>query len=288
MLLSLIDNEEMRKNLVETDICRIIIREVEADNDHRELVLQIMINLSGDELFQKKFLEFNSIYRICNLLYQKLPKELESEKSQLRKEVDLFAFDHGLLDPDNDSGKVKVNFQMEKYLINPKTNSDGSLNSNHVFKEVPYYLMILTNLTISEEGQKKFLNLEDEKIKGIVFLKLLEKFFDNVYSPEFDFCANLIANATALKEGRVLLLELEVFKVFLVNLDKMNNHKVINLLRVFRNCCFEFEKFKDDLLIYNVFIKNIKYYLYLTLFFLIFNLTIGKTFQYNNKNFYSF
>jgi len=252
MLLSLIDNEEMRKILVETDICRIMIREVEADNDNRELVLQIMINLSGDELFQKKFIEFNSIYRICNLLYQKLPKELESEKSQLRKEVDLFAFEHGLLDPDNDSGKVKVNFHMEKYLINANTNKEGSETSNQVFKEIPYYLMILTNLTISEEGQKKFLNLEDEKIKGVVFMKIMEKFFDNIYSPEFDFCANLLANATALKEGRIMLLELQVFKVFLINLDKMNNHKTINILRLFRNCCFEFEKFKDELLAYNV------------------------------------
>lgn len=251
MLLSLIDNEEMRKVLVETDICRIIIREVEADNDYRELVLQIMINLSGDELFQKQFLDFNSIYRICNLLYQKLAKELDSDKnSQLNKEVDIFSMEHGLIIPEKDSeGKtLKVNFHMEKYLVDTKKNE----GSSPVFKEIPYYLMILTNLTISEEGQKKFLNLEDEKIKGVVFMKIMEKFFDYVYSEEFDFCANLLANATALKEGRIMLLELQVFKIFLIHFDKMNNHKIINTLRLFRNCCFEFEKFKDELLVYNV------------------------------------
>jgi len=264
MLLSLIDNEEMRKILVETDICRVIIREVEAENDNRELVLQIMINLSGDEFFQKKFLEFNSIYRICNLLYQRLPKELNNETNELKKEVDLFALEHGLIDPNKNSKlNIKVNFQMEKYLID-STNKNVDIQSDVVFKEIPYYLMILTNLTISEEGQKKFMNLEDDKIKGIVFLKIMEKFFDNIYRNEFDFCANLLANATALKEGRVMLLELEVFKIFLIHFDKMNNHKIINTLRLFRNCCFEFEKFKEELLVYNVKMKfNINFLLFI-------------------------
>jgi len=261
MLLSLIDHEEMRKVLVETDICRVVIREVEAENDNRELVLQIMINLSGDELFQKQFLDFNSIYRISNLLYHKLPKEVDSDtsnnnqSSQQHKaadQIDLFALEHGLISPQKDyesSSIPKVNFQMEKYLIDSKKVEGGS---SPVFKEVPYYLMILTNLTISEEGQRKFLNLEDEKIKGVVFMKIMEKFFDCIYSQEFDFCANLLANATALKEGREMLLELQVFKIFLIHFDKLNNHKIINTLRLFRNCCFEFEKYKEELLVYNV------------------------------------
>ncbi len=244
----------MRKILIQTDICRIMIREIEAENENRDLVLQIMINLSGDELFQQRLLEFNSIYRICNLLYQKLPKEINCESSNLKKEVDLFAMEHNLFEPEKENEKLKVKFSLEKYLIDSNSISDNGLqnSSRPVFKEIPYYLMILSNLTISEEGQKKFLNVEDEKIKGIVFLKLMEKFFDNVYSNEFDFCANLLANATALKEGRNLLLELQVFKIFLIQFDKMNNHKIVNILRLFRNCCFEFEKFTDELLVYNV------------------------------------
>lgn len=232
-----------------------MIREVEADNDNRDLVLQIMINLSGDELFQNKFLEYNSIYRICNLLYQKLAKEIESEKSDLKKEVDLFALEHGLIEPEKQKDNIKVKFSLEKYFIDSNSIKENN-NGQAVFIEIPYYFMILTNLTINEEGQKKFLNLEDEKIKGIVFLKILEKFFDNIYMPEFDFCSNLLANATALKEGRSLLLDLEVFKIFLIHFDKMNNHKIVNILRLFRNCCFEFEKYKDQLLVYNVKINN--------------------------------
>jgi hypothetical protein len=277
------DNEEMRKLLILTDICRIMIREVEADNDNRDLVLQIMINLSGDELFQSRLLEFNSIYRICNLLYQKMPKEINaissSDKENLKREIDLFAMEHGLFNNDRAQENIKVKFSMEKYQIDSEANKElfERNNSNKVFKEIPYYLMILSNLTISEEGQKKFLNVEDEKIKGVVFMKILEKYFDNIYSTEFDFCSNLLANATALKEGRTLLLELKIFRIFLKSFEKMNNHKIVNTLRLFRNCCFEFESFKEELLTKNViyyyllnFIINFKFkiFIYFIYFFL--------------------
>lgn len=254
----------MRKLLILTDICRIMIREVEAENENRDLVLQIMINLSGDELFSSRLLEFNSIYRISNLLYQRLPKEINSnsDKENLKKEIDLFAMEHGLFNNDRAQENIKVKFSMEKYQIDSEANKELFNRNNsqkNVFKEIPYYLMILSNLTISDEGQKKFLNIEDEKIMGVVFMKILEKFFDNIYSTEFDFCSNLLANATALKEGRTLLLELKIFKIFLKSFEKMNNHKIVNILRLFRNCCFEFEGFKEELLINNV--KNLKKHL---------------------------
>ena len=122
------DNEEMRKLLLETDICRIMIREVEAENENRDLVLQIMINLSGDELFQPRLLEFNSIYRISNLLYRKIPKEkLTSDKDNLKKEIDLFAMVHGLLDTKSEN--VKVKYSLEKYLIDSEENKNLFNNS---------------------------------------------------------------------------------------------------------------------------------------------------------------
>jgi hypothetical protein len=112
--------------------------------------------------------------------------------------------------------------------------------------------MLLTNLTISEKGQAKFLNTENEKIKGIVLMKVLDKFFENIYSQDFNFCSNLLANATSHKEGRLLILENNIFKIFLIHFDKLNNFKITNMLRIFRNCCFEFEKHKDELLVYDV------------------------------------
>jgi hypothetical protein len=112
--------------------------------------------------------------------------------------------------------------------------------------------MLLSNLTISEKGQGKFLNIENEKIKGIVLMKILDKFFENIYSENFNFCSSLLANITSHKDGRLMLLEHGVFKIFLVHFDKCNNFKITNFLRVFRNCCFEFEGHKDEILVYDV------------------------------------
>jgi hypothetical protein len=74
-LLGLTDNEEMRHIMKRTDICRIMIRQLESENENKELILQIMINLSGEEFFTKKLIDFNVIYRVCTILFNKLDKE---------------------------------------------------------------------------------------------------------------------------------------------------------------------------------------------------------------------
>lgn len=122
-----------------------------------------------------------------------------------------------------------------------------------MFKEVPYYLMILTNLTTSEKGQQKFLNIENEKIKGIVLMKILDKFFMYIQNDEFDFCSNLLANISSLKEGRQMMIEYKVYKIFLVQYDKLNNFKMLNILRALRNCCFEHETNEEDILVSDVY-----------------------------------
>jgi hypothetical protein len=110
--------------------------------------------------------------------------------------------------------------------------------------------MALTNLTCTEEGQKKYLNVEDENVKGIRFLQMMDKYLENVYLTEFDFFSNIIANISALKEGRFILLEYKIFKVLLGNIDKLNNIKVLNTIKMIRNCCFEWEQYEDDILCY--------------------------------------
>lgn len=159
----------------------------------------------------------------------------------------------------------------EKYVIDPENISKHSAGN---LKEVPYYFMILSNLTVSEEGQKKFFNSDDEKIKGIVFLKILDKFFQYAYHEEFNFCSNLIANITSLKEGRTFLLDLKLFKVILYHFDKLNNFKVINMLRIIRNCCFEFETHKEDILM-----KDAVLFSYLIKIFVLTNIKEKKELQ---------
>jgi hypothetical protein len=79
--------------LQKTDICRVMIRQLEGDNENKELLLQIMINISGDEHFAKIFIDFNVIYRISTLLFSRL------EKSDVTLEADdLFEFAKEKLD----------------------------------------------------------------------------------------------------------------------------------------------------------------------------------------------
>jgi hypothetical protein len=239
MLLGLSDTEDLRKVFHQTDICRIMIRQLEADNINKELILQIMINISSDEYFQHILIDFNVIYRICNLLFEKLDKvgsQNGLEFIQQEKKLDV------------KYSKLYFYTVAEQYVIEPSQMKDTL---------IPYYFMLLTNLTIPEQGQTKFLNLENEKIKGITLMKVLDKFFENIYSQNFNFCSNLLANVTSHKEGRLLILEHSIFKIFLVHFDKLNNFKITNILRVFRNCCFEFETYKAELLVYDAKMFNL-------------------------------
>ena len=112
--------------------------------------------------------------------------------------------------------------------------------------------MLLCNLTSNEKGQEKYLHLNDEKIEGVVFMKMVDKYFDNIYDVNYNFFSNILANITANKAGRVLVLEYQIYKIILVHFDKLNTFKMVNMLRVFRNCCFEFETFENQLLINEV------------------------------------
>lgn len=269
LLLGLTDNEEMQKVFLQTEIAKTMIRQLEADEpEDRELVLQIIINLSGEENFQKQFLSLNAIYRICTLLMQRVDKEVSKENNKETLSGPSDIYDLATLTK-KDGSNIKL--ILDKYVIDLdsiKKSSSGELI------EVPYYLMILTNLTISEEGQKKFLNVEDEKITGVVFMKILDKFFQYIYDEEFNFCSGLIANISSLKEGRTLILEYKIFKIFLIHVDKMNNFKIINMLRLIRNCCFEFENHKEEILI-----KDAILFSYLMKILILTNITEKKELQ---------
>jgi EAL domain-containing protein (putative c-di-GMP-specific phosphodiesterase class I) len=57
-----------------------MIRQLEAeDTEDRELILQIIINLSGGDYVQKQFLELNTIFRISQLLLERIGKEVTKE-----------------------------------------------------------------------------------------------------------------------------------------------------------------------------------------------------------------
>ena len=127
---------------------------------------------------------------------------------------------------DKNGNTFDIKMEMDKYVINSSTIE----NQHPEFKNdtlINLFFMFMANLSSFEEGQKKLLDISNEKIKGIVFLKLLDKFFDKIYSSSFDFCSSVIANVSSLKEGRELILENKIFKIFLIQFDKMNNMKIV-------------------------------------------------------------
>ena len=71
-ILALTESENFRFTLLKSDVCKIMIRLLESDIINSSLILKIMINLSADELFQKKFIDLNTIYRIITLFFDKI------------------------------------------------------------------------------------------------------------------------------------------------------------------------------------------------------------------------
>lgn len=137
---------------------------------------------------------------------------------------------------------------MDRYVLQTEKNSYSVSSDSQDFKQIPYLLMILNNLTTIEKGATQFLSEGKKDIEGVLFLKMLDPFLQYIYNKEMDFFSAVIANVSASKTGRVMLLEYKVFEIILAKFDKMNNIKMINMLRVFRNCAFEFETHEENLL----------------------------------------
>lgn len=110
MLLGLTDSEEMRKHFLKTEIAKTMIRQLEnEDSEDRELVLQIIINLSSEEEFQKIFLSLNSASRICQLLFNRIEKEMKKDKNDSEDVFDVskyFISDES--DPKSQNEKINI------------------------------------------------------------------------------------------------------------------------------------------------------------------------------------
>ena len=65
--------------------------------------------------------------------------------------------------------------------------------------------MLYTNLTILEDGQKHLLG--EGKTKGAIIENLVGMFNYFKTNPTFDFVSNILANVSALKDGRKFIIE---------------------------------------------------------------------------------
>lgn len=248
ILLSVSESKDLVDIFLELEIPKLMIRLVEnEDIKEKETVLQILINLSANEKYLNSFLTINTFHRILKTVFDLIDNALpKKEEKTFSDPNDIMISNDILLDKNGNTFDIRI--EMDKYVINSSTIE----NQHPEFKNetlINLYFMFLANLSSFEEGQKKLLDVSDEKIKGIVFFKLLDKFFEYIYHSSFNFCSSVIANVSSLKVGRELILENKIFKIFLIQFDKMNNMKMINILRMIRNCSFEYEKFHEELFV---------------------------------------
>ena len=107
--------------------------------------------------------------------------------------------------------------------------------------------MFLTNLSIVETGQRHILG--EGKTKGAIIENLLGMFNYFKTNTMFDFVANILANVSALQDGRRFMIQQNMLTQILdLLLDKANtnDHRRKQLLACLRNLCFEYEDYEAD------------------------------------------
>ena len=258
-ILGLCESEELTEIFISLELPKVMVRLLEnEDIKEKDQVLQILINISGKESYLPHFLKINTIHRILNLIFKTIKSEFEQkDKENNKKEIYESPEDVILESLDKmlgkdllyENGKIfDVKMEFDKYVINADKVTDLKGMENETFLNL--YFMFLCNLTSYEPGQKNMLDLQNENknFHGVVFFKLLDKFFEYIHHNSFNFCSAIIANISSLKEGRKLILENKIFKIFLIRFDKMNAMKTINIIRLIRNCSFEYKDYVQDFL----------------------------------------
>ena len=258
-ILGLCESEELTDIFISLELPKIMLRLLEnEDIKEKDLVLQILINISGKENYIPHFLKINTFHRMINMIFKIIKKEFDDKNKSNKEEKSYESPDEIILESLDkmlgkdllyENGRIfDVKMEFDKYVINTDKVTDMKGMENETFLNL--YFMFLCNLSSYEEAQKSLLDLQNENnnFHGVVFFKLLDKFFEYIHHNSFNFCSSIIANVSSLKEGRDIILSNKIFKIFLIRFDKMNAMKTINILRLIRNCSFEYEKYIDDFL----------------------------------------
>jgi hypothetical protein len=118
-----------------------------------------------------------------------------------------------------------------------------------LFNTIELLAMLLTNVTISDEGQKHVIG--DIKKRGLILDNLFGMFCYFLKSGSFDFMANVFANVTAIKEGRDVVIEQSWLPkiIDMLRWNKVSLHRRKHLIECVRNVAFGYEayeaKFKE-------------------------------------------
>jgi len=259
-ILGLCESEELTEIFISLELPKVMIRLLENEEiKEKDQVLQILVNISGKESYLPHFLKINTIHRVLKLIFNTIKSEFEEKNNEKKDKKETYETPEDVIlesldkmlgkDLLYENGKIfDVKMEFDKYVINADKVTDLKGMENETFLNL--YFMFLCNLTSYEPGQKNMLDLQNENknFHGVVFFKLLDKFFEYIHHNSFNFCSAIIANISSLKDGRKLILENKIFKIFLIRFDKMNAMKTINIIRLIRNCSFEYKDYVQDFL----------------------------------------
>ena len=259
-ILGLCESEELTEIFISLELPKVMIRLLENEEiKEKDQVLQILVNISGKESYLPHFLKINTIHRVLKLIFNTIKSEFEEKNNEKKDKKETYETPEDVIlesldkmlgkDLLYENGKIfDVKMEFDKYVINADKVTDLKGMENETFLNL--YFMFLCNLTSYEPGQKNMLDLQNENknFHGVVFFKLLDKFFEYIHHNSFNFCSAIIANISSLKDGRKLILENKIFKIFLIRFDKMNAMKTINIIRLIRNCSFEYKDYIQDFL----------------------------------------
>ena len=259
-ILGLCESEELTEIFISLELPKVMIRLLENEEiKEKDQVLQILVNISGKESYLPHFLKINTIHRVLKLIFNTIKSEFEEKNNEKKDKKETYETPEDVIlesldkmlgkDLLYENGKIfDVKMEFDKYVINADKVTDLKGMENETFLNL--YFMFLCNLTSYEPGQKNMLDLQNENknFHGVVFFKLLDKFFEYIHHNSFNFCSAIIANISSLKDGRKLILENKIFKIFLIRFDKMNVMKTINIIRLIRNCSFEYKDYVQDFL----------------------------------------
>ena len=80
-ILGLCESEELTDIFINLELPKVMLRLLEnEDIKEKDLVLQILINISGKEHYLPYFLKINTFHRVINLIFKIIKKEFEEKK----------------------------------------------------------------------------------------------------------------------------------------------------------------------------------------------------------------
>lgn len=206
------------------DICKILLRLLpEEGAGVAQKVAQCLINFSTDPDYQKDLIKLNVGGRIFDFLKDHVQMNMKAVE---------------------DSGHAAFIEDKKIYEIRALTLAKN--DSQGVYDSIELCLMLLTNVTVSEEGQKHLIG--EGRTKGLILDNLFGMFCFFLKSGIFDFISNILANVTALKEGRDVVNDFKMLPkiVDMLRWEKVSIHRRKHLLDCLRNVAFGYEALESQ------------------------------------------